>query len=171
MNVIIIASFSFFLEFFHFAIENTMSLFSKSDVFLTKFEKIDVWWWDSNCKTFDMMYVFFDVLNSLIDIAVSSFFIISLRVCDRVFRDFTSNSFVLKLIISSLILKTSLRLKRFCWFCSFFEFRRFNEFALMWRSESILSMFSWIWSWLWWWVYRALLIERHKCRLVSHWLW
>ncbi len=127
LNVIIIASFSFLFESFDFAIKNTMNLFSKFDVFLTKFEKIDVWWWDSNYKIFDMMYVFFDVLNFLIDIAISSFFIIFLRICDRVFRDFTSNLFVLKSTISSLILKTSLRLKRFCWSCSFFKFRRFER--------------------------------------------
>jgi hypothetical protein len=130
LNVIITTSSFFCFEFFDFAIENTMSLFSKSDVFLTKFEKIDVWWWNLNCRIFDIMYVFFDVLNFLIDIVVSSFFIIFLRICDRVFRDFTSNSFVFKLIISSLILKTSLRLKRFCWFCSFFECRRFERICI-----------------------------------------
>ncbi len=74
-----------------------------------------------------MIYVFFDVLNFLIDIVVSNSSIIFLWIWDRVFRDSTSNSFVLKLITFFSILRTSLRLMRFCWFWVFFEVRRFSR--------------------------------------------
>ncbi len=92
LNVSITTSSSSYFEVFDFAIEKTMSLFSKTDVCLTKSEKIDVCFWNSDFRVFDMIYFFFDVLDSLIDMTISSSSMILLRVWDRVFRGSTSDS-------------------------------------------------------------------------------